>query len=325
VVGTGARPLFAIGGAGLPFPASTPPPIATVDGTLALEPPLGEDINVGGGLSVRVGRAYSFVIEPPTKTGCVDGAPAAGWVAGGASANTTTASNAIAHAAATATAAIARTKTFRLLMGHFSWHRRCKLGAKANRACRVGGRFGIVLPAPFHWSRMTASPPLEPNRSNRLLPLIGAFKVVKALVLLAAAYGLHYLRRDDNVEQTLISWVRLIHFDPDSTYMRRLISGATGVSPQRLHHAGIGLFIYGALFGLEGIGLLMRKRWAEYVVIVTTSLLLPLEVFELTHPGRRVVKAIILAANLAILAYLIWNLYRTREHAPKPAEPAPAA
>jgi len=170
---------------------------------------------------------------------------------------------------------------------------------------------------------MTTSP--SPERANPLLPLIGAFKLVKAGVLFAAAYALHYLRHTD-VEQTLITWARVIHFDPESLYMHRLISAATGIPPERLHHTGIGLFVYAVLFATEGTGLLLRKRWAEYVTVVTTSLLLPLEAYELSHPGRRGVKAALLLLNLAILAYLIWNLARTRRRAAgHPTEPSPAA
>ena len=147
--------------------------------------------------------------------------------------------------------------------------------------------------------------------SNRLLPLIGVFKLFKAVTLFAAAYALHYLRHSD-VEHTLADWARVIHFDPDSRYLHGAISRATGISPEKLHHAGIGLFVYAALFATEGTGLLLRKRWAEYVTVVTTSLLLPLEIWELTHPHRRAVKVVVLVANLAILAYLVWNLARTR-------------
>ncbi len=178
---------------------------------------------------------------------------------------------------------------------------------------------------------MTLTEPPPPEKRNGLLLVIGAFKLLKAMILLAAAYGLHHLRLSPDVDETLTTWVKVVHFDPGSFYMHRLISGATGIPPEKLHHAGIGLFVYGALFGLEGIGLLLRKRWAEYVVIVTTSLLLPLEVIELLHPHRRAIKAAIFVANLAILAYLIWNLYRTRDQhegtagQPLPDAPGPGA
>lgn len=67
-----------------------------------------------------------------------------------------------------------------------------------------------------------------------------------------------------------------------------------------------GGIIYGALELLEGFGLLWRRRWAEYLVLVATCAFLPVEVDELLrHPTP--VKAIALLVNLAIVAYLVWR------------------
>ncbi len=160
------------------------------------------------------------------------------------------------------------------------------------------------------------TPTAEPHRASgadRLLPVIAAFKLLKSALLFSAAYALHHLRHSD-VENTLLDWVRAIHFDPDSHYFRLILSKATGVSPSQLHRAGIGLFCYGTLFLIEGGGLITRQRWAEYFTVLTTGLFLPLEVYELFHPGHRPVKVAVLIANLAILGFLVWNLARTRKH-----------
>ena len=70
---------------------------------------------------------------------------------------------------------------------------------------------------------------------------------------------------------------------------------------------GVGTFFYAGLEGLEGIGLLLRRRWAEYLTVVATGLLLPLEFYEIARKptGLRVA---VLLANLAVLAYLIVKL-----------------
>ena len=150
-----------------------------------------------------------------------------------------------------------------------------------------------------------------PPRPNPLLPIIGVFKLLKAAVLFAAAYALRFLRHSP-IERTLTGWADAIHVDPEGRRMRLLIDRVVGASPGHLHLVGIGLFVYACLFTGEGVGLLLRKRWGEYVTVAITSLLLPLEVYELFHPEHRAVKVVVLIANLAILAYLAWNLYRTR-------------
>lgn len=73
-----------------------------------------------------------------------------------------------------------------------------------------------------------------------------------------------------------------------------------------LHTLGIALLAYGALEGAEAIGLWTMRRWAEYLTFVTTTILLPLEIYEIT---RRVsaLKVVGFAINLAIVIYLLFN------------------
>jgi uncharacterized membrane protein (DUF2068 family) len=81
----------------------------------------------------------------------------------------------------------------------------------------------------------------------------------------------------------------------------------------RLHELGIGTFFYGVMFAVEGFGLLLRQRWAEYMTVITTMTFLPLELFELIfRPQRKIFKAVVLVINLAILIYLLWNILRSR-------------
>jgi uncharacterized membrane protein (DUF2068 family) len=63
---------------------------------------------------------------------------------------------------------------------------------------------------------------------------------------------------------------------------------------------------YGALELFEGMGLLWRRRWAEYLVLIATSAFLPVEIDELfRHPTP--VKGIALLVNVVIIAYLVWR------------------
>ncbi len=43
------------------------------------------------------------------------------------------------------------------------------------------------------------------------------------------------------------------------------------------------LLAYAALEGMEAVGLWLVKRWAEYLTFVATTILLPLEVYELVN------------------------------------------
>jgi uncharacterized membrane protein (DUF2068 family) len=68
---------------------------------------------------------------------------------------------------------------------------------------------------------------------------------------------------------------------------------------------GLAVAIYAVLEGAEAIGLWFQKRWAEYLTFIATTLLLPLEVYELAH-GASPLKVIALLINLAIVVYLLY-------------------
>jgi uncharacterized membrane protein (DUF2068 family) len=71
---------------------------------------------------------------------------------------------------------------------------------------------------------------------------------------------------------------------------------------------------YAGLFLTEGTGLLFRKRWAEWLTIVATSSLMPLEVYELVKQFTSV-RLLALLVNAAVVLYLIY-LVRQKEDAP---------
>jgi len=72
-----------------------------------------------------------------------------------------------------------------------------------------------------------------------------------------------------------------------------------------LREVGIGLLAFGLLEGLEGVGLWLAKRWAEYLTFLATTILLPLEVYEIVHHNTAT-KVIGFIINLAIVVYLLF-------------------
>ena len=143
---------------------------------------------------------------------------------------------------------------------------------------------------------------------GRGLRLIAAFKLLKGLALLALGIGaLHLLHKD--VEAIVLHWINIFQVDPHSHYMHLLLTKLSLVDDRRLKELSLGTFIYSAIFLTEGVGLALGKRWAEYLTIISTASLLPLEVYELVrHAG--IGKVVALVINLAVVVYLIWELRR---------------
>lgn len=139
---------------------------------------------------------------------------------------------------------------------------------------------------------------------RRGLMTIAVYKFVKAAALLALGFGeLHYLHR--NLAHVVAHWVDLLRVDPHNQYLMWLMEKVSRVDEHRLRQLSIGTFFYGVLFLCEGTGLALGMRWAEYLTIVSTASLLPIEVYEIfLKPGLG--KIVILLVNLAVVGYLVW-------------------
>jgi uncharacterized membrane protein (DUF2068 family) len=141
------------------------------------------------------------------------------------------------------------------------------------------------------------------RKTTPTLLLIALFKLIKGILLLAVGIGaLKLLHRD--IAQTVAHWVDILRVDPDNRLIHGLLSRVLSVTPGQLRAASAGTFVYAGLLLTEGLGLLFRKRWAEYFTIITTAGLIPIELYELS---RRVTtaKVAVLFINVAIVAYLI--------------------
>jgi uncharacterized membrane protein (DUF2068 family) len=73
-----------------------------------------------------------------------------------------------------------------------------------------------------------------------------------------------------------------------------------------LKEAGFALLAYALLEGIEAVGLWYARRWAEYLTFLATTLLLPLEIYELIHKGT-VLKVVGFLINVAVVIYLLFK------------------
>jgi uncharacterized membrane protein (DUF2068 family) len=162
--------------------------------------------------------------------------------------------------------------------------------------------------------------PHSEQKSPAALLAIGVFKLVKGLLLVATGLGaLSLLHRD--LFDTIGHWVAVLRVDPDNEFIHAAIGKLLNVTPQQLKAIGAGTFFYAALLLTEGIGLLLRKHWAEYFTVITTAALVPLEVYELVK-HLTALKVLVLLVNVVIVVYLVLRLRSERS---SPASAASAA
>ena len=138
--------------------------------------------------------------------------------------------------------------------------------------------------------------------------MIGAYKLAECVLLVAAGIGaIRLLHRD--VQTVLLHWVHVLRVDPDNHYIHGILARAFSVSHKQLRELSAGTFFYAALRFAEGLGLILRKRWGEYLTIAVTGLFIPLEIYEIFR-HLTWVKLVVFALNAATLWYLIWALRR---------------
>jgi hypothetical protein len=149
---------------------------------------------------------------------------------------------------------------------------------------------------------------------DRLVAVIGVFKLVKASIL--APIGVAALR---GVPETIVrsavhgmGWTGALS---GHHAVRAAFARLASMNDHTIRELGLACLAYAVVFVVEGTGLLLRRRWAEWLTVGVTGSLIPFEIYELARrPGTG--KLIALVLNAAIVASLAWR--RVRAHAAAP-------
>jgi uncharacterized membrane protein (DUF2068 family) len=142
------------------------------------------------------------------------------------------------------------------------------------------------------------------------LRLIATLKLAKGLLLLGAAVGALRLLHHD-VTDVAATWTDQLHLDPESRVVEPLLERLAGVDDRTLKGVGAGSLFYSALLFPEGVGLMWGNPWAEYLTIVVTPSLVPIEIYEIARHATAI-RVGVLVLNLVIVGYLVVRVHRER-------------
>jgi uncharacterized membrane protein (DUF2068 family) len=143
-----------------------------------------------------------------------------------------------------------------------------------------------------------------------VLRTIALYKIVKVILLLAVAYGELRLR-DASLAAKLLSWAQARPYGLEHRIVTQLLEWFSGLSVPRIHALRIVTLAYAAVFAVEGVGLWMRQRWAEWLTTIITASLIPFEAWEIFFRPT-IGKVLILFANIAVVGYLVWHVRKNR-------------
>ena len=151
------------------------------------------------------------------------------------------------------------------------------------------------------------------------LAVIAVFKMVKGVLLLLVGLGLLKLVHAEIA--TLFSLlIEALHLNADSRLIHSLVLKVDALQPNRVLLAGLVSLSYAGMLLVEGIGLWLEFAWAAYLTVVSTSLLLPFELYEVIEQVS-MLRVGVLLLNLVIVLYLISQLRRhtlqARTHLPR--------
>ena len=143
------------------------------------------------------------------------------------------------------------------------------------------------------------------SKRNRVVAAIGVFKLIKAAILVGL--GVAGLAKDpSDLAQRIRHLASWMGISPGDRALAHLVGTLRSFDDHKARQLAVGSLCYAVVFLVEGIGLLSRRRWAEWLTVVVTASFIPIEIYELVeHFGAGKIVALVL--NVAILCYLLWR------------------
>jgi uncharacterized membrane protein (DUF2068 family) len=159
-----------------------------------------------------------------------------------------------------------------------------------------------------YWARLWAELGRMGGEHDAFIKVIIVERIIKAVVLIALAVGLLVAGRTG----LLTNWA---DYAQDQLNLAAGNSLIVDLLLKLVVYIGnfshttllaVGAIIYALLEGTEGVGLAMRRRWAEYLTVIATGILIPYEAYEVVHKVT-LFKVGALLLNVAVVGYLAYR------------------
>lgn len=131
----------------------------------------------------------------------------------------------------------------------------------------------------------------------------GIFVVIMGLCALALVHKDVWL-----IAESLLA---LFHINSDRRSAQLFLDFADSITDARLWAAARIAFAYAALRFTEAYGLWKERTWAEWVALISGSLLLPLEVRQLMR-GITLWRVVLFVGNLVVVFYMLYVILSNR-------------
>ena len=152
---------------------------------------------------------------------------------------------------------------------------------------------------------------------SKAVKFVAVFEAFKgALALLGATALLSAAHKD--VYALALSLVEHLHLNPAAKYPQIFLLAANDFHNLHLVSLALGAAMYSALRFVEAFGLYRERAWAEVLAAGSGAIYVPFEVAEcVKHPSP--LNFTLLAVNLAVVALMVYALFRRRTRSPQNA------
>jgi len=148
------------------------------------------------------------------------------------------------------------------------------------------------------------------------LRLIASIEMLKGtLVVLGTLALLRIVHRD--VGEIAAALLDKFHVPPGASLATYVLQGADAVTPEKIKTLIGFAIVYSTIRFVEGYGLWLARVWAEWFAIISGTVYLPFEIFELIRRPN-LLHLIVLLINVAIVVYMASLRLRSKRHSPDP-------
>jgi uncharacterized membrane protein (DUF2068 family) len=155
----------------------------------------------------------------------------------------------------------------------------------------------------LRWSRWEFGRRIE---VNGVIVYIICERLLKATVLIGGGVVLLVVAAHTDLRSLAENAQDELNLNAGTSLWRRLFEQVLAKFGTHADPIAVGAILYGLLEVTEAVGLILRRRWAEYLVLLATVAFLPLEIDEMLRKPS-VLKALTLLINIAIAVYLVWR------------------
>jgi len=153
------------------------------------------------------------------------------------------------------------------------------------------------------------------RRQRKVLRAVASFEFFKGIfVVVMGICALALVHKD--VWLYAESLLALLHISTDHRSAQIFLDFADSVTDARLWAAARIAFAYAALRFTEAYGLWKGRTWAEWVALVSGTLLLPFEVRELMR-GITLIRSAFFLGNVAVVLYMAYVIRSNRREREK--------